>query len=262
MEEIDDQELFERLQYSLERTLVYSHTIDVIALLQGIMNRIHKDLKFLYRYTEPMNEDDVLNKIEDLKNEVFNDFGLTHTLNEIFNEFDYAINESEDRIYFDVDRILDVFSNYLLHEKRILFETQDPVYNFMYYFYDYGKEKEKEMAKKLIIDFAVHLYGFILYRDYLKIIKYINPDFLISPNDNHIPIRIALLNSLNLINELNNTVPNKENLYRIVHSIVGGNEDNVKKYCLSLIGHNSTSQKQITKKHLEFAQKYINEKKL
>ncbi|WP_277115259.1 hypothetical protein [Chryseobacterium sp.] len=262
MEEIDDQELLERLQYNLERTLVYSHISDVIALLQSTVNRIHKDLKFLYRYTEPINEDDLLNRIENLKNDVFNDFGLTHTLNEIFNDFDYAINENEDRIYFDVDRMLDVFSNYLLHRSSTLFGTQDPVYDFMYYYYDFGKEEDKEIAKKLIVDFVAHLYGFILYRDYLKIIKFINPDFLISPNDNHIPIRIALLNSLNLINELNNTVPNKENIYRIVHSIVGGNEDNVKKYCLSLIGQNSTSQKQITKKHLEFAQRYINEKKL
>ncbi|TLX24666.1 hypothetical protein FE904_14940 [Chryseobacterium indologenes] len=263
MEEIDDQELFDRLQYSLERMMVYSHTIDVIALLQNMMNKVHKSLKSLYLYTEPMNEDDVLDKIDNLKTEVFNDFSLTDALEKIFDGFDYAINENEDRIYFDVDRMLDIFSNYLLYkESDLIFKIKDPIYDFMYYFYDFGKEEEKEIAKGLITNFVVRLYGFILYRDYLRIIKYINPDFLISPNDNHIPIRIALLNSLNLINELNTTVPNKENIYRIIHSIVGGNEDNVKKYCLSLIGQNSTSQKQITKKHLDFAQKYINEKKL
>lgn len=85
---------------------------------------------------------------------------------------------------------------------------------------------------------------------------------MLSPNDNHIPIRIALLDSLNLLGELNNSVPNKENIYRIIHAIVGGNEDNVKKYCLSHIGRNSLSQKQITKKHKEFAKRYINEEKL
>jgi hypothetical protein len=228
------------------------------------MNRVYEECKYLFKYDCPTNEDELLNRVQILQNEVFDSFDLSESLKEIFKDFHYAINENEDKIYFDADTILDCFYHYLASENKskLIFGPKDPVFDFLRYNYDYGTEEEKKIAGEIVVNFVISLYGFIVYRDYLKIIKSINHDVLISPIDNHIPIRIALLNSLNIINDLHNTVPNKENIYRIVHAIVGGNEDNVKKYCLSLIGQNSTSQKQITKKHLDFAQRYINEKRL
>ncbi|WP_330747606.1 hypothetical protein [Chryseobacterium sp. CP-77] len=142
------------------------------------------------------------------------------------------------------------------------FDHENSIFDFFYYLYYSDKKVNKDKAWDLMVEFIMNLYYYMVYQDYVRLVKFFNRDFLVSPNDNNIPIRIALLNSLNLIGELNNSIPNKENIYRIFHAIVGGNEDNVKKYCLSLIGQSSTSQKQITKKHLEFAQRYINEKKL
>ena len=263
MEEMSDQELIDWLEIGLFKMIIYSYESELIEFLQRLMNASYKNFKSFYRFNELMNENDLLNNIESLKAKVFNDFLLTESLSEIFKDFGYAINEEEDKIYFDAECMLNIFSDYIeTIDSELKFDFDNTIFDFNRYFYNYGTLEEKELAHELVIDFAVKLYGFIIYKDYFKIIKSINPDLLISPSDNHIPIRIAMLNSLNLISELNNTVPNKENIYRIVHAIVGGNEDNVKKYCLSLIGQNSTSQKQITKKHLEFAQKYINEKKL
>jgi len=243
-------------------TRVLGYESELIEYFEISMNIAFKGFKRFFEKKEPANEDYIIDFAKKMQNMMPKHFPVIDKVKEIFQDFHYAIDESNEKIYYESSCILRIFSKYLSSEERLGFDKVDPVFDFLYYFYDSEEEKDRKIANKIIIDFILSLYHYIIYRDYLQLVRIVNSDFLVSPNDNHIPIRIALLDSLNLISDLNNNVPNKENIYRIIHAIVGGNEDNVKKYCLSLIGNNSLSQKQITRKHKEFAQKYINEKKL
>lgn len=252
----------EDLELDLFINSVFAYESDLIEALEKAINIGFKGFRKAFEIDVPTNEDLMLEFESDIQLIIEKRFCITAEAKEVFCDFQYSIDEFCDKIYFQSQCILNVFSKYLLSTNMLEFDHKDPVFDFLYYLY-YSEEKDhKDKAWDLMIEFVMNLYYYMIYRDYIRLKKFFNRDFLVSPNDNHIPIRIALLNSLNLISELNNTVPNKENIYRIVHAIVGGNEDNVKKYCLSLIGQSSTSQKQITKKHKEFAQKYINERKL
>ncbi|MDR6403969.1 MULTISPECIES: hypothetical protein [Chryseobacterium] len=242
---------------------VLSYEADFIKSLEKSINFVFKKFNAAFELKNPMDESEVLQLTTYIQTSMLETFSLSTSIMKIFDNFNYAVNEEDGKVYFESECILEVFTNYLsISEFKLEFDKENPIFGFLYYLYYSEVKEHNDEAYNILIDFHFKLYGSTVYRDFFKIMKFINRDFVISPNDNHIPIRIALLDSLNLINDLNNNVPNKENIYRIIHAIVGGNEDNVKKYCLSLIGKNSLSQKQITRKHKEFAQRYINEKKL
>jgi hypothetical protein len=255
--------ILQELEGDLHLWNVLAYESTLIQHLETAMNIIFRNFNEALIIEAPIVDEDLQIIVDEMKEDLFEKFSLTENLRKIFSTFEYALNEKNKKIYFGTDNILTIFAEYLRDLKSELeFDTKDPLFDLMLYLYFSDSIEYKNESIQILSNFCQKLYGFILYNDFNSIIRFSNHGFVISPNDNHIPIRIAILNSLNLINELNNTVPNKENIYRIVHAIVGGNEDNVKKYCLSLIGQNSTSQKQITKKHLEFAQKYVNGKKL
>ncbi|RKT01034.1 hypothetical protein [Chryseobacterium defluvii] len=263
MEGTKYQKEVEELKMELFGYKVLSYEVDLVGGLEKSMNMVFQKLNKAFEFNSPIAEDEILQLGNDIQRRAVEIFSLSSQEMKVFETFKYALNPEDKTIYFQSKCILEVLSNYLLSiESKLDFDDNDPIFDLLHYLYNSNIEDDKEEALNILIEFNLKLYGFIIYRDYLKIIGFLNNDFLISPHDNHIPIRIAMLDSLNLISELNNSVPNKENIYRIIHAIVGGNEDNVKKYCLSLIGKNSLSQKQITKKHKEFAQKYINEKKI
>ncbi|PRA94542.1 hypothetical protein CQ046_22410 [Chryseobacterium sp. MYb7] len=253
----------EKLEKDLFINEVFSYESTFIKGLERSMSNIFKGFGKSLEFQNPISEEGILFLSENIQNGVVEYFSLSESLIKIFEPFKYAIHEEDQTIFFQSTCMLEIFSNYLQSENfEIDFDGEDPIFDFMYHLYYADDEGNKEKVLDILYNFHLKLSGFIVYRDHLKLFRFFNREFLIEPNDNHIPIRIALLDSLNLINDLNNNVPNKENIYRIIHAIVGGNEDNVKKYCLSLIGKNSLSQKQITRKHKEFARKYINEKKL
>lgn len=235
----------------------------LIRNLETSMNIIFRDFNEAFVIEGTIIEEELQMIADEMQQGLYEKFSLTENLEEIFSTFEYALNEKNRKIYFETDNILTIFAEYLkVLNSELEFDAKDPLFDLMLHLYFSDSVEYTNESIQILSNFCQELYGFVIYRDFINIIKFLNYDFVVSPNDNHIPIRIAMLNSLNLINELNNTVPNKENIYRIIHAIVGGNEDNVKKYCLSLIGQNIISQKQITKKHMDFAQKYINEKKL
>ncbi|RKT01035.1 hypothetical protein [Chryseobacterium defluvii] len=256
-----DKKILDDLEKGFFINTILSYEPYLIHNLETSINVQFEDFYNIFESQVPLiSEGDDFDVIE---NQQFylNTFSLNDYL-DVFNNFEYAINTKNKKIYFASSDILEIFSKFLVKVKgELTFTENDPVFDFAYYNFHPDAEEYRQATVKIIIDFGLKLNGFLLYRDFEIIFKQINKELIIQPNDNHIPIRIAILDSLNLINDLNNNVPNKENIYRIIHAIVGGNEDNVKKYCLSLIGKNSLSQKQITKKHKEFAQKYINEKK-
>ncbi|GEN74210.1 hypothetical protein [Chryseobacterium lathyri] len=252
----------DELEEDLFIATVLSYEPEFIHHLEKCMDICFVGLKGTFEKKEPANEDEVISFSSAMQAAMEENFSITDKMKKIFTDFHYAIDEVNEKIYFRSSCIIKIFSCYLIQEKKLKFNVDNEIFDFLFYFYYQSDSNCKETAKEIFVDFMVNLFRFIIYRDFLKLIRFFNSDFLLKPNDNHIPIRIALLDSLNLIGELNNSVPNKENIYRIIHAIVGGNEDNVKKYCLSLIGRSSLSQKQITKKHKEFAQRYINEKKL
>ncbi|WP_419869894.1 hypothetical protein [Chryseobacterium sp. CT-SW4] len=263
MEAENYQEKLDELERDFTLYMILSYESTLINDLEESVNITMQQFLGALKNDEPIEEDTVLKTLVEIQEFMFGAFSLTDSFLAIFDGLEYGMNENNEKIFFQSKMLLEKFSQYVvLCQKELAFDEKDPIFDFMYYFYYSEESSDKKAALNLIVDFSQKLVGFILYRDYLFFIKFANRDFIVSPNDNHIPIRIAILNSLNLISELNNTVPNKENIYRIIHAIVGGNEDNVKKYCLSLIGKGSLSQKQITKKHKEFAQRYINEKKL
>lgn len=260
---MEDVNRLQELEDDLFLWNVLAYESVLIRNLEMAMNIIFRNFNEAFIIEGPIVDEELQIIVDEMKEDLFEKFSLTEDLKKIFSTFEYALNEKNNRIYFETDNILTIFAEYLRDLKSELeFDIKDPLFDLMFYLYFSDSVEYKNESIQILSNFCQKLYGFILHNDFISIIRFSNRDFVVSPSDNHIPIRIAMLNSLNLINELNNTVPNKENIYRIVHAIVGGNEDNVKKYCLSLIGQNSTSQKQITKKHLEFAQRYINEKKL
>ncbi|PRA94541.1 hypothetical protein CQ046_22405 [Chryseobacterium sp. MYb7] len=250
----------DELEEDLFIATVLSYESEFIQHIEKCMDICFIGLQGIFEEKEPTVEDEVIELSKAMQRAVEESFLITDHLKEIFKEFDYAIDNG--KIYFRNSCILKIFSSYLSHEKRLEFDKDDELFNFLFYFYYLNGSESKETAQEILVEFLLNLFHYIIYRDFLKLTCFFNKEFLISPNDNHIPIRIAILDSLNLISDLNNNVPNRENIYRIIHAIVGGNENNVKKYCLSLIGKNSLSQKQITKKHKEFAQRYINDKKM
>jgi hypothetical protein len=250
----------DELEKDLFIATVLSYEPEFIHHLEICMDICFIGLHGIFEEKEPAVEDEVIEFSKAMQSAVEECFLITSHLKEIFKEFNYAIDN--EKIYFRSSCILKIFSSYLAHEKRLEFDKDDELFDFLFYFYYLNESVYKDTAQEILVEFLLNLFHYIIYRDFLKLSCFFNKDFIISPNDNHIPIRIAILDSLNLISDLNNNVPNKENIYRIIHAIVGGNENNVKKYCLSLIGQNSTSQKQITKKHRNFAQRYINEKRL
>lgn len=76
-----------------------------------------------------------------------------------------------------------------------------------------------------------------------------------------IPLRIALLNELGLIKNLNmQPYVSDEARYKVIHAIVGGNYDNVKEYYRSL--RNEKTSKIINQKNKDRAKDFINSKKL
>ncbi|MCU7613901.1 hypothetical protein N0B16_05575 [Chryseobacterium sp. GMJ5] len=262
MEVENYKEKIDALEKDLFVSTVLSYESQLANHFEGCMDIFFEGLNKIFVKKEPTDEEKAIDFSQAMQKEVEECYAVTDHLKEIFKNFHYAIDEVNEKIYFRSSCILKIFSNYLVHENRLDFDKDDELFDFLYYFYYSDETEYKEVSKDILVKFLLNLFHYIIYRDFLKLTRFFNRDFLIAPNDNHIPMRIALLDSLNLINDLNNNVPNKEDVYRIVHAIVGGNEDNVKKYCLSLIGKNSLSQKQITRKHKEFAQKYIHEKKL
>lgn len=263
MEKKEYQKELEKLEKDLFINEVFSYESTLIEGMERSMNHIFTGFGKSLTFQSPISEEAILFISEKIQNTMIDSFSLSTSILEIFKSFKYAIHDEDKTIFFQSDCMLKIFSNYFLAgEFAISFDKEDPIFNFLYCLYYSDDEHNKEQALDILYNFHLKLCAFIIYRDHLKLFRFFNREFLIEPYDNHIPIRIALLDSLNLINELNNNIPNKENVYRIIHAIVGGNEDNVKKYCLSLIGKNSLSQKQITRKHMDFAQKYINEKKL
>lgn len=69
----------------------------------------------------------------------------------------------------------------------------------------------------------------------------------------NIPYKLALLDELGFIKNLNIQYTNKSDIYRILQFLTGGNIDNVKDYYNSIYGNYSGSN-QITVKHREKAQ--------
>lgn len=69
----------------------------------------------------------------------------------------------------------------------------------------------------------------------------------------NIPYKLALLDELGVIKNLNIQYTNKSDIYRILQFLTGGNIDNVKDYYNSIYGNYSGSN-QITVKHREKAQ--------
>ncbi|GEN74211.1 hypothetical protein [Chryseobacterium lathyri] len=260
---MEDVNRLQELEQDLFLWNILAYETVLIRNLETSLNIIFRSFNEAFVIEGPIIEEELEMITYDMQQDLYEKFSLTENLEEIFSSFEYALNEKNKKIYFETDNILIIFAEYLkVLNSELKFDEKDPLFDLILYLYFSDSDERTNESIQILSNFCQELYGYIIYRDFINIMRFINSDFVVSSNDNHIPIRIAMLNSLNLINELNNTVPNKENIYRIVHAIVGGNEDNVKKYCLSLIGQNSTSQKQITKKHLDFAQRYINEKKL
>lgn len=70
----------------------------------------------------------------------------------------------------------------------------------------------------------------------------------------NVPHKIAMLEFLGVLETLNKRYPNETDRINIIHFLVGGNIDNVKKYYLSIYGKYFGSL-QITQKHREHAKK-------
>lgn len=68
----------------------------------------------------------------------------------------------------------------------------------------------------------------------------------------NIPYKIAMLNELGLLENLNKRYPTESDRIRIIQYITGGNIDNVKKYYQSLFGSH-TGNMQVTEKHKDHA---------
>ncbi len=71
-------------------------------------------------------------------------------------------------------------------------------------------------------------------------------------NGDNVPYKLALLDELGVITNLNRQFPNKSDIYRILQFLTGGNIDNVKKYYNSIYG-NYSGANQITEKHRDKA---------
>lgn len=67
-------------------------------------------------------------------------------------------------------------------------------------------------------------------------------------NGDNVPYKLALLDEMGVIANLNRQFPNKSDIYRILQFLTGGNIDNVKKYYNSIYG-NYSGANQITEKH-------------
>ncbi|MDV3927732.1 hypothetical protein CMT52_08935 [Elizabethkingia anophelis] len=252
---------------------VLSYEIDLIEMIEDYINRFFTGYCELLIKKSPFDETEYSEGfVKELKQLMIQQLKLSEAKIILFQNIRYAIKKNLEtfEVFFNSQNLLEVFKSYLLEVTKDdrLFEgdegEDDTFFSFLYCLFYEEEEIDAALKKRtvgIVIDFCCDFYLCLHCNDFQNLYKALNIDFIVSPNDNHIPIRIAILEKLNLISELNNSMPNREDIYRTIHAIVGGNEDNVKKYCLSIIGNNSTSQKQITKKHRDFAQKFINGKK-
>ena len=68
----------------------------------------------------------------------------------------------------------------------------------------------------------------------------------------NVPYKIAMLDEMEVIKNLNRRYPNKTDVIKIIHYLVGGNLDNVRDYYNSIYG-NYSGTKQVTAKHRDHA---------
>lgn len=81
------------------------------------------------------------------------------------------------------------------------------------------------------------------------------------PSKLNAPEKIAVLELLGVFGEIARKGVKPENEFRIIQSLIGGNETNIKTYCLNRKNKNNSSDKcQITDKHKENAKNFLNSK--
>ncbi|WP_330747608.1 hypothetical protein [Chryseobacterium sp. CP-77] len=104
----------EDLELDLFINSVFAHESDLIVALEQAINAGCKGFRKILEADVPTSEDFILEFESDIQLIIEKRFSITTEAKEIFCNFQYAIDESFDKIYFPSHCILNVFSKYLI----------------------------------------------------------------------------------------------------------------------------------------------------
>lgn len=169
------------LEENLLLSTVLSYESEFIHHLEKCMDICFIGIKGTFEKKDPADEDEVIDFSKAMQTAIEENFSITNHLKVVFKDFHYAIDEENETIYFKSSCILSIFSNYLVHEKRLDFDKDDELFDFLFYFYYLNDSDYKETAKDILIEFMLNLFHFIIYRDFLKLMRFFNNGFCLAP---------------------------------------------------------------------------------